>query len=307
MARRALWLNNVLHPTVATQEGFAILRLAPVMKKIGPFLFAGFFFFAALPQLRSQSEDPSEIFLKAYMTAQQAEKLEHENQFKAALAKYRFAGSLIEELRKSHPDWQSAIVEYRGRKISDGIMRVQGKVSTQDDLNAGPPPPPLPETAPAISENAAPTVQPSVEIVAPGVTEARAEPSPPSEPPPQAQNEAAIKAATSKLQSKVDQLEEELQKSRSQFGGAEKEKNALNGRLQETTSKLEKAQSELHKSKSAEQKARDQLTQAQNSLKKVQSATGTDAKAQEALRAEIAQLKRALAAVEEGRSAAEKG
>jgi len=32
-------------------------------------LFAGFFFFAALPQLRSQSEDPSEIFLKAYMTA----------------------------------------------------------------------------------------------------------------------------------------------------------------------------------------------------------------------------------------------
>src|SRR5216684_627704 len=254
MARRALWLNNVLDPTVATQEGFAILPLAPVMKKIGPFLFAGFIFFAALPQLRSQSEDPSEIFLKAYMTSQQAEKLEHENQFKAALAKYRFAGSLIEELGKSHPDWQSAIVEYRGRKISDGIMRVQGKVSTQDNLNAGPPPPSFPETASAISENAAPTVQPSVEIVAPGVTEAQAEPSPPSEPPPQAQNEAAIKAATSKLQSKVDQLDEELQKSRSQFGGAEKEKNALNGRLQETTSKLEKAQSELHKSKSAEQK-----------------------------------------------------
>jgi Flp pilus assembly protein TadD/outer membrane murein-binding lipoprotein Lpp len=277
------------------------------MKKIGPFLFAGFFFFAALPQLRSQSEDPSEIFLKAYMTAQQAEKLEHENQFKAALTKYRFAGSLIEELRKSHPDWQSAIVEYRGRKISDGIMRVQGKVSTQDDLNAGPPLPPLTETAPAISEKAAPTVQPSVEIVAPGVTKAGAEPSPPSEPPPQAQNEAAIKAATSKLQSKVDQLDEDLQKSRSQFGAAENEKNALNSRLRETTSKLEKAQSELHKSKSAEQKARDQLTQAQDSLKKGQSATGTDAKAQEALRAEIAQLKKALAAVEEGRSAAEKG
>jgi Tetratricopeptide repeat len=277
------------------------------MKKIGQFLFAGFFLFAALPQLRSQSEDPSEIFLKAYMTAQQAEKLEHENQFKAALTKYRFAGSLIEELRKSHPDWQSAIVEYRGRKISDGIMRVQGKVSTQDDLNAGPPPPPLTETAPAISEKAAPTtVQPSVEIVTPGVTEARAEPSPPSEPPPQVQNEAAIKAATSKLQSQVDQLEGELQKSRSQFGAAEKEKSALNGRLQETISKLEKAQSELHKSKSAEQKARDQLTQAQDSLKKVQSAPG-NAKAQEALRAEIAQLKKALAAVEEGRSAAEKG
>src|SRR5438132_10510244 len=191
MAQRALWLNNVLHPTVATQAGFAILPLAPVMKKIGPCLLAGFLFFAGLPQLRSQSEDPSEIFLKAYMTAQQAEKLEHENQFKAALAKYRFAGSLIEELRKSHPDWQSAIVEYRGRKISDGIMRVQGKVSTQDDLSAGPAAQPSPGAAPAtISGNAAPTALPSVEIAAPSGTEAQPEPSQPSAPPPRAQNEA---------------------------------------------------------------------------------------------------------------------
>jgi Flp pilus assembly protein TadD len=308
MARGALWFNNVLHPTVATHAGFAILPLPPAMKKIGPFLLAGFLLFAGLPQLRSQSEDPSEIFLKAYMTAQQAEKLEHENQFKAALVKYRFAGSLIEELRKSHPDWQSAIVEYRGRKISDGIMRVQGKVSTQDDLSAGPAAQPVPEAAaPAtISGNAAPTALPSVEITAPSGTEAQPEPSLPSVPPPQGQNEAAIKAATRKLQNKVDQLGEELQKSRRQFGAAEKEKNALDGRLQETTSKLEKAQSELQKSKNAEQKVRDQLAQTQ-ALKKSQSATGGDAKAQEALRAEIAQLKKALATVEEGRSAAEKG
>src|SRR6267143_4654593 len=204
------------------------------MKKIGPFLFAGFFFFAALPQLRSQSEDPSDIFLKAYMTAQQAEKLEHENQFKAALAKYRFAGSLIEELRKSHPDWQPAIVEYRGRKIGDGIIRVQSKASTQDDLSAGPAPLPLPEIAPASSQKAAPTAQPSVEIAAPSVTEEQAAAPPPPVLPPQAPNAAAIKAATSKLQSKVDQLEEELQKSRRQFSTAEKEKDALNGRLHET-------------------------------------------------------------------------
>src|ERR1700739_8845 len=99
------------------------------MKKIGSILLAGFFLCFALGPLWSQSEDPSEVFLKAYMTAQQGEKLEHENQFKAALSKYRFAGSLIEELRKSHPDWQPAIVEYRGRKISDGITRVQSKAS----------------------------------------------------------------------------------------------------------------------------------------------------------------------------------
>ena len=87
------------------------------MKKIGLILLAGFFLCLALAPLRAQSDDPSDTFLKAYMTAQQGEKLEHENQFKAALAKYRFAGSLLEELRKTHADWQPAIVEYRGRKV----------------------------------------------------------------------------------------------------------------------------------------------------------------------------------------------
>src|ERR1700719_572249 len=118
----------VQHPTVAPQPTFAILPLAPVMKKFGSFLLAGFFFCLVF-SLKAQSEDPSEIFLKAYMTAQQGDKLEHENQFKAALAKYRFAGSLIEQLHKNYPDWQPAIVEYRGRKVSEAILRVQDKAS----------------------------------------------------------------------------------------------------------------------------------------------------------------------------------
>ena len=65
------------------------------------------------------------------MTAQQGEKLEHENQFKPALAKFRFAGSLLEELHKTHGDWQPAIVEYRSRKIGESILRVQSKIGTQ--------------------------------------------------------------------------------------------------------------------------------------------------------------------------------
>ena len=61
------------------------------MKKIGLIILAGFFVSIYPARLLAQSEDPSEVFLKAYMTAQQGEKLEHESQFKAALAKYRFA------------------------------------------------------------------------------------------------------------------------------------------------------------------------------------------------------------------------
>ena len=115
------------------------------MKKIGLILLATLVFCLAAPALTAQSDDPSETFLKAYMTSQQGEKLEHENQFKAALAKYRFAGSLLDQLRKGHPDWQPAIVEYRGRKVSESILRVQDKAGVQDNVTA---------TAPTV-ENAA--------------------------------------------------------------------------------------------------------------------------------------------------------
>lgn len=261
------------------------------MKRIGSILLAGFFFLLASGQLRAQSNDPNEIFLKAYMTSQEGEKLEHDNQFKAALAKYRFAGGLIEELHKTHTNWQPAIVEYRGRKISEGILRVQDKVSTQNDLAAGAAPlgnpPPLPQ-------NSSPA-QASVEIVTPRGEAAV-----------QVPNDTAIREATQKLREKVDQLQAELQKSRDQIATVEKEKESLHGRLEETNSKLEKAQSELDKSKGAERQVRDELAQAQESLKKSESSADNSTKKQEALVAEIAQLKKALVVAEEGRAVAEK-
>jgi tetratricopeptide (TPR) repeat protein len=280
------------------------------MKKFGLIFLANFFLVLAPGLLCAQSDDPSESFLKAYMTAQQGEKLEHEGQFKAALAKYRFAGSLLEQLRKTHGDWQPAIVEYRSRKVSENILRVQGKASTQEDLATGPAP--LPNAAPILPEQSG-APEPSIEIAEPRTTPPPAQlrevakaPSPPPPAPAPTPNDAAIREATKKLQSRVDQLQAELEKSRDQFGAVEKEKEALDGKLKESTAKLEKAQGELDKTKVAEKKVRDQLADAQESLKKVQSTTGTDSKAQESLRAEIAHLKKTLASVERGRSDAEK-
>ena len=284
------------------------------MKKIGLLILAGLLVVAPSTPLFSQSDDPSELFLKAYMTAQQGEKLEHENQFKAALAKYRFAGSLLEELRKGHGDWQPAIVDYRSRKVSESILRVQDRASTQSDLAAGPAP--LPGAAPVLPDQSGPA-EPQVEIIAPHTPDKSRDVAvqPTAQPPVQAPapaaapavvpqptpDDAAIKTATKKLQTRVDQLEGELDKSRKQITAAEKEKDNLNGKLQDTSSKLEKAASDLEKSKEAEKKIRDQLAEAQGSLKKVQGTAGADGKAQEALRAEIAQLKKALATVEQGR------
>src|SRR5262249_18578188 len=123
------------HRFVATRTRFVIIRPRPPMKTIGFILLLAFLSLVP-PASRAQSDDPSESFLKAYMTAQQGEKLEHDNQFKAALSKYRFAGISLENLKRPHPDGHPAIVEYRGRKVSEAILRVQDKAGTQEDVAA---------------------------------------------------------------------------------------------------------------------------------------------------------------------------
>jgi hypothetical protein len=232
----------------------------------------------------AQQDDPSEIFLKAYLSAQQGEKLEHENRFKVALAKFRFAGSLIEELRRSHSDWQSAIVEYRGRKIGEGILRVQERISRHNDLAAAARP--LPEVVPSLPENEA-WSEPGPEVVAPQGFEATS----------QGASDAAIEEATRRLRRKIDQLQTAAEKSHRDLETARKEKESVSARLEETSSKLQKAQKEIQTSKESEGQARDQLAQTQASQEN--SVT-------EQLRVQIADLRNEVALAEEARATAER-
>src|ERR1700756_4470080 len=191
------------------------------MRRAGAALLAFFFFLKAASVVVGQQDDPSEIFLKAYLSAQQGEKLEHENQFKTAVAKFRFAGSLIVQLRRSHPDWQPAIVEYRGRKIGEGILRIQEKMTKQNALSASANS--LPEVAPSLPDSDD-WSEPGPEVVAPqsdGIVT-------------QALPDAAIKEATKKLRAKADQLQTALDKAHSDLESAQKEKDAVNSRQQET-------------------------------------------------------------------------
>src|SRR6478752_9993449 len=221
--------------------------------------------------LVGQEEDPSEIFLKAYLAAQQGERLEHENRFKTALAKYRFAGSLIETLRRSHGDWQPAIVEYRGRKISAGILRIQERTTRQDVLSASSSP--LPEIVPALPESGA-WSEPGPEVVAPQL----------GEPIAQTSRDAVIEGATKKLRDKVDQLQAALGKARNELETAGKEKETIDTRLTETNSKLEKAE---------------------NGLKTSLALQESSTREQQQLRDEVAHLKDALAAADSARQTAE--
>src|SRR2546423_2643801 len=167
------------------------LGLLQSMKKIGLILLAGFSFALAPARLAAQADDPSEVFLKAYMTSQQGEKLEHDNQLQAALSKFRFAGSLLEELTTTHADWQSAIVDYRSRKISENIVRVQGKLGNQKDLAiASNPPPPTASNPPMLPTKPGPPDS-TVTINKPSVVQSQAPPSAPA-PAPVTQPSASV-------------------------------------------------------------------------------------------------------------------
>jgi len=300
----------VLLDSVATAAPPTMIAARSRMRTFVAFLLAALVITA--PFAYAQNDDPSETFLKAYMTAQQGEKMERDSQFSGALSKYRFAGSLLEELKKVHPDWQPAIVEYRGRKISESILRVQSKAGTQADLAATNPPVPEASTA-APRASTTSTGEPTVEI---GTAKSRPHPvqapvstdnsvaaeSAVTTPP----DDARLKNATQKLRDKVDQLETQLQQSRTKISQVEEEKEQLSSKLRLSNSKLDDAQRELERSKTAEKDVREQLAQAQSSLEKIKSNGGEDAKAQLALQQEVAQLKTALAAAEQGRATAEK-
>ncbi len=204
-------------------------------------LLVPLFFFAATILAVAEQDDPSEVFLKAYLSAQQGEKLEHQDRFKTALAKYRFAGSLIEELRKSHAQWQPAVVEYRGRKISEAILRLQERITRQIQLNASASP--LPDIAPAAPESDA-WSEPGPEALAPQ---------------PRRDRERTVrgipqsKVATKNLRDKVAELQAALDKMRGDLETARKEKDVVDTRLKETNSKLERAQNDLDEAKKSEQ------------------------------------------------------
>ena len=262
------------------------------MNKIGLLLLPVLALFALPLGSFAQEVDPSEAFLKAYMTAQQAEKLERENQLKPALAKFRFAGSMLEELKKNNGDWQPAIVEYRSRKIGEAILRVQSKIETQTDLAATAQPGPT-----EIEEAAPPNVASSEPIVEIGSQPARPNP---------VEVQVAIQDATEELRARVEALETELKKSQKEISTAQKEKSEISSKLHQTNAELEQAKDDLAKTSQAEKEVRDQLTAAQESLQVIQSSGTGGQKAAAALQGQITQLKKALEAAEAGRTAAEK-
>ncbi|HSH39409.1 MAG TPA: hypothetical protein VK993_11550, partial [Chthoniobacterales bacterium] len=80
---RCAYRESVLAPRHCNSTTCGYHPLRQKMKKIGLILLAGFSLLFAAPQMAAQTADPSEVFLRAYMTSQQGEKLEQEQQYAA--------------------------------------------------------------------------------------------------------------------------------------------------------------------------------------------------------------------------------
>ena len=297
---------------VATRPHMTILRLPLRMKKIGLILLAGFSLSLAPAQLAAQSDDPSEVFLKAYMTSQQGEKLEHDNQFQAALAKFRFAGSLLEELRKAHARLAAGdcrISEPQDRRkhpagagqnsarrdlaATIGQSAATGRVAIRPSCrrNPGRAEPSVAGRAPRSWRNSHRAPAPPRRATAPRVAERGRD----------QRGDQEIAGQSRSAPGRAGKIAEPIRRRR-----AKEKESAERQACRKRIRSSRRRRANWRKRRARKRKCASQLAQAQDSLKKISRRDRPMTKARKHLRAEIAQLKKALATAEKGRAAAEK-
>ena len=194
------------------------------------------------------TSDPSEVFLKAYTSVQQAERLEQEGKRAPAIAKYRFAASLLEQLSQSNPNWQPLIVRYRLRNTTDTIRRLEEKGT----LQAATPPPTTVGKRPGVSV-------PDDDLPAPDAVVGPAGSLAP------AASADALDRNVADLRAKLDRTQQELKKAQQEkkeaLAAMQKEKQAAADKADKEKQALVKQRDELADQKQALTKQRDELSE----------------------------------------------
>jgi hypothetical protein len=89
------------------------------------FRLLGLLLLSSLAPVSYAADDPDSAFLRAYTEFQAAERLEQSGDGEQALSKYRFAASLLEQIARNSPEWQPMIVQYRLRKSTEALGRLE--------------------------------------------------------------------------------------------------------------------------------------------------------------------------------------
>lgn len=222
---------------------------------------SGFFLIAlgaSLVMLSSSfSEDSSDLFLNAYKDFQSAEKLEREAKPQDALKKYRSAWQTLQQIRKSSPDWQPLVVDYRLRKTQDSIDRLEEGTTTAPALET--PEGNLPEPE---KEKPLPVIstQPPVVTFRPPSSQKRVAREP--APTPAYHDDLPIGRG-------VPAEVRELRELRRELAQARTENKELNDRLLRKSAELQSALVEVDKTKVNVVELKSQLAQTTTSLENI--------------------------------------
>lgn len=229
-------------------------------------IIVALFCLALAPATRAQSSDPGQIFLSAFMSSEEAEKLEAQGSFRPALAKFRYAGSIIDQLQQRNPDWQPHVIAFRKKKIADAIQRLESRIALE--------PPPAPITP-------QPGLDPSL---VPGVSDSNTP-----------TGGDAFDRAAVEMRAQMKKIKQQLERSRIELENEQKEKARIARQLEEASSKLSDAtslaQQQAEKLRRAEAV---KLQIAETEAAKVEAAIAETAKAreqQEKLRKELEKAK----------------
>ena len=204
--------------------------------------------------------DPSELYLRAYTSVQQAEKLEGDGQLRPALSKYRFAASLLDQLSQTNPNWQPLIVRFRQRKTIESIRNLEEKgVVLQNPGPAGGAPGSAvpgnsygqPATLPAAppASNA-----PDDELPAPDGAYGQSMPraagpvsvTPQGPPPPPAVTPETVNRTAQELRGKLDKTQKDLKSALDSLAAAKQEKQVILNEKDNLESKLHSSQTGLN-------------------------------------------------------------
>ena len=235
---------------------------------------------AAPQRVFSQTADSSDLFLNAYMANEAGEQLENSGDAQKALSKYRYAASLLEQISHDDPKWQPLVVDYRKKRVSENIVRLQQQLGSQA---------PPPDSSPAPIEGELPQKD---DNSAPDLSGGSMEPSP-SPPAPQADA-----GASQQVHDQLDQLQNELRASREKLKSVENEKEELAGRLDD-------ALKQLDLTKVSEAELKGQLKQAQDAYQNAVADHAQPAAAQKEFQKRISQLENALKDADADRDAAD--
>ena len=269
--------------------------------------------------------DPSELYLRAYTSVQQAEKLEGDGQLRPALAKYRFAASLLDQLSQFNPNWQPLIVRFRQRKTIESIQKLEEKgVVLQNPGTAASLPPrpggpgssygqpatlPPGPVAPGTSDDELPVADNAYGQPMPhagdSVTVTPQGPQPPPAPTPDAVNR------TQELRAKLDKMQKDLKGAQDSLAAARKEKqdainekDNLESRLHSSQTEVKLAQKRFEHTKADRDELATNLGKAETRLKDATSRNPAVGEARKELRDQVDDLKKQLAKAQADTAAA---